>query len=217
MVRAVPFGALSQKNPDTYGSFFTLSSWLSFPSTYSPPPKPSPSDLTQSEISAHQDELRQKPTPPDPAITEKGFIVPPNKYIRNASPQPPKSWVPVITKDGGKWTYEVRTAEPHNPAGGPGRHIATCNPLAEARGENNVHLLAASPSLHAYAKAEELRERWWQCVASFGMGSSQSLDANRVFEAHITTMGWRSPVCPKYFLATYRAAALDLAKGTTTP
>lgn len=44
----------------------------------------------------------------------------------------PTPWVVRITKNGGDWTYEIRTRKPHNPAGTIGKHIATVNKFLDA-------------------------------------------------------------------------------------
>lgn len=61
----------------------------------------------------------------------------------------PGPWVVNIDKQGGAWTYDIRTAAPHNPGGTLGKHIATVNPQMQARGENNASLIAAAPDLYA--------------------------------------------------------------------
>ncbi len=67
----------------------------------------------------------------------------------------PGPWAVVIDKQGGDWKYNIRTSAPHNPAGGLGKHIASVNPLMQARGENNAALIAAAPDLLAACKAVE--------------------------------------------------------------
>ncbi len=65
----------------------------------------------------------------------------------------PGPWMVDIVKNGGHWTYDIRTVAPHNPAGTIGKHIATANPLMQARGEDNAALLAAAPELLAACQA----------------------------------------------------------------
>lgn len=51
-----------------------------------------------------------------------------------------------IQKNGGDWDYQIRTVEPHHPAGGVGKHVASANKyLIDV--ESNSNLLAAAPDL----------------------------------------------------------------------
>jgi hypothetical protein len=65
----------------------------------------------------------------------------------------PGPWIVDVDKQGGDWVYNVRTAAPHNPAGGAGKHIAVCNKQMQARGEDNASLVAAAPDLLAACEA----------------------------------------------------------------
>ncbi len=67
--------------------------------------------------------------------------------VREASKHTPGPWIVHIEKHGGIWQFQIRTETPHNPSGGLGKHIATCNSLMQARGEDNAALIAAAPSL----------------------------------------------------------------------
>lgn len=57
-------------------------------------------------------------------------------------------WVVHIIKDGGEWEYQIRTAAPHNPAGGLGKHIATVNGLMQAKGEDNAAFIVLACNAH---------------------------------------------------------------------
>jgi len=56
-------------------------------------------------------------------------------------------WVKHIIKNGGNWTYEIRTRKPHNPAGSIGKHIATVNTMIEAQEQGTCDLIASAPEL----------------------------------------------------------------------
>ncbi len=77
-----------------------------------------------------------------------------------------------------------------------------------AAGLRNAHLIAASPSLHAYAKAEELRHQWIR--SQLGAAGKVAMEA---YDAYLVTMGWDSVQPRPDFLATYRASALAKAGG----
>ncbi len=77
----------------------------------------------------------------------------------------------------------------------------------------NVNLIASAPSLHAYAKAEELRHHWHDMRGAFG--SVDALPALREFEAHLQSMGWYPGNPSDPFLSNYRAAALAKAEGVS--
>jgi hypothetical protein len=65
----------------------------------------------------------------------------------------PGPWVVQIENTSGTRNYNIRTEAPHNPAGGLGKHVATCNANLEAKGESNARLIAAAPSLLVACKA----------------------------------------------------------------
>jgi hypothetical protein len=71
-------------------------------------------------------------------------------------------------------------------------------------------VLNAFASLHAYVKAEELRERW---LSSAGEAGESWETAKQTFLRHITSLGWDEKLNIGYFLATYRASALAKAGG----
>jgi hypothetical protein len=62
-------------------------------------------------------------------------------------------WVVQIENTSGTRNYNIRTEAPHNPAGGLGKHVATCNANLEAKGESNARLIAAAPDLLEALKA----------------------------------------------------------------
>ncbi len=68
----------------------------------------------------------------------------------------------------------------------------------------DADLVSAAPNLHAYAKAEELGDKW---------RDSQSRKDLNAYEMHLLAMGWRAPQASADFLATYRAAALAKVEG----
>jgi hypothetical protein len=73
-------------------------------------------------------------------------------------------------------------------------------------------VLNAFASLHAYAKAEELRERW---LSSAGEAGESWETAKQTFLRYITSLGWDEKLNIGYFLATYRASALAKAEGVS--
>lgn len=82
----------------------------------------------------------------------------------------------------------------------------------------NARLIAAAPSLYAYAKAEALRKELANAVlaeldenTNVAPGTGDA--AEQVYRSHLATMGWDGKEYPSDFLATYRATALTLAEG----
>ena len=75
----------------------------------------------------------------------------------------------------------------------------------------DARLIAASPSLYAYAKAVAIRSRWQDERDS--IGSTEWADRLREFENHLTSMGWVRGEASDPFLSNYRATALALAEG----
>jgi len=67
----------------------------------------------------------------------------------------PGPYVPYIIKDGGNWTYQIRTMTPHNPASTIGKHIATINGALSPVGTMN--LLAAAPDMRDLLEAAIIR------------------------------------------------------------
>ena len=67
----------------------------------------------------------------------------------------PGPYVPYIIKDGGNWTYQIRTLAPHNPASTIGKHIATINGALSPVGTMN--LMAAAPEMRDLLEAAILR------------------------------------------------------------
>jgi hypothetical protein len=76
----------------------------------------------------------------------------------------------------------------------------------------NANLIAAAPSLHAYAKAEELYRQWTE-VASNGEYTPEDGIAYGKYESQLERMGWDRIVSSGEFIAGYRAAALAKAAG----
>jgi hypothetical protein len=59
----------------------------------------------------------------------------------------PGPWTVFVQKDGGNWDWQIRTVEPHNPAGGLGKHVATANKYLH-HVEANAQVLAAAPEMY---------------------------------------------------------------------
>lgn len=65
-------------------------------------------------------------------------------------------WLLHITKHkSGVWKYDIRTEKPHNPAGGLGTHLATCNGRL-LHVEEIGRLMAAAPILLAACERAEV-------------------------------------------------------------
>lgn len=77
----------------------------------------------------------------------------------------PGPWVVHIDKSRGNWVYNIRTEKPHNPSGGLGKHIAECNGLMEARGENNAEHIVACVNACAGINPEAVPELVKACEA----------------------------------------------------
>lgn len=112
----------------------------------------------------------------------------------------------------GPWTTDgtAITTTGHHP-----ETVATTSPKICGPGMGsalaNAALIAASPSLYAYAKAVALRSRWQDERDS--IGSTEWADRLREFENHLTSMGWVRGEASDPFLSNYRYAALALAEG----
>jgi hypothetical protein len=78
--------------------------------------------------------------------------------------------------------------------------------------EDYARLFCAAPNLHAYAKAEELRERYFNMKRGDDVASAQ-----KAFRDQLASMGYGPEHCDDFvtFLATYRAAALAKAEGVS--
>jgi hypothetical protein len=79
--------------------------------------------------------------------------------------------------------------------------------IFEGSGEWLAKTLNSHASLHAYAKALDLRDKWYvaRCVDDHAIASSKELAA---FDAHLRSMGWDGRINSDDFLGFYRAAAL---------
>jgi hypothetical protein len=75
----------------------------------------------------------------------------------------------------------------------------------------NSRMICAAPSLHAYAKAEELRAAW--TAAEQADNEDTVWNHMRDFLSHLKTMGWDRSNTFSEFLATYRTSALAKAGG----
>ena len=69
-------------------------------------------------------------------------------------------------------------------------------------------LVAASPSLYAYAKAETLFFAWMRAI-----GEDEGDAAQKAYVEYITSVGWDGKPDPGGYLNTLRATALALAEG----
>jgi hypothetical protein len=149
----------------------------------------------------------------DAEITPSGFIVPPNKYIRDVTQQQPATEQPGFTP--GPW--EAQNDGNYNLVViNNGQDVlADCglyNTHIEKRTqrEANARLIAAAPNLYAYAKAEELKWKWSACF----FPSPEWDVCKQNFDACLRSMGWdETTVGCMTFLKDYRAAALAKAGG----
>ncbi len=116
-----------------------------------------------------------------------------------------------------KWDYNVFAGE---------RHVASAGGHTSNRdservvSENiaNARLIAASPSLYAYAKAVQIRKALSDALideltADSRKPSDASNAASEAFQSHLAAMGWDRKQFAGDFLETYRAAALAQAEG----
>ena len=79
-----------------------------------------------------------------------------------------------------------------------------------AENKANARLIAASPSLYAYAKAETLFFAWMRAA---GVGEDEHDAAQNAYVEYITSLGWDGKPDPGGYLNTLRATALALAEG----
>jgi len=82
----------------------------------------------------------------------------------------------------------------------------------------DARLIAAAPSLYAYAKAVQIRKALSDALideltADSRKPSDASNAASEAFQSHLAAMGWDRKQFAGDFLETYRAAALAQAEG----
>ena len=78
----------------------------------------------------------------------------------------------------------------------------------------NARLIAASPSLYAYAKAEELHKNYIDHLHAGYSPANGHIEPYAAFIRHISdNMGWKGIESSADFLIVYRATALALAEG----
>lgn len=154
---------------------------------------------------------------PPRTIEQKGLDRRGNSALAQAidtgTPQPVDAAQQTATEQPGftpgPWTTDgtAITTTDHHP-----QTVATTSPKICGPGMRsalaNAALIAAAPSLHAYAKAEELRVAWIR--ADVGAEGNAAMEK---YSAHLQTMGWDGVMSRPDFLATYRASALAKAGG----